>query len=84
VQEHADGAELGQHARPLDERVDLAGAAGAVDEPGLEVAPGGDDRLGGLAEVRDVVQRVVETEDVDAVLGGRGHEAPGEIGVHGA
>ena len=83
MQEHANGAELRQHPRPLDQRVDLARPAGAVDEPGLEVPLGGDDRLGGLAEVRDVVQRVVEAEDVDAVLGGRGDEAPGEVGVDG-
>ena len=83
VQEHANGAEIRQHPRTLDEGVDLPGAAGAVDEPGLEVPLGRDDRLGGLAEVRDVVQRVVEAEDVDAVLGRRGDEAPGEVRVDG-
>ena len=81
VEEDAHRAELGQHLRALDQRLDLAGAAGAVDEPRLEVALGGDDRLGGLAQVRDVVERVVEPEDVDAVLGGRSDEAAGEVGV---
>ncbi len=59
-------------------------AAGAVDEPGLEVALRGDDRLGGLAQVGDVVERVVEPEDVDPVVGGRGDEAAGEVRVDGA
>ena len=83
MEEDAHGAELGQHPRALDQRLDLAGAAGAVDEAGLEVALRGDDRLGRLAEVRDVVQRVVEPEDVDAVLGGGGDEAAREVGVDG-
>ena len=81
VEEHAHGAELGQQPRPLDQRVDLARAARAVDEAGLEVAAGGDDRLGGLAQVRDVVERVVQAEDVDAVLGRRRDEAAREVGV---
>ena len=83
VEENAHRAELGQHPRALDQRLDLAGAARAVDEPGLEVALRGDDRLRGLAQVRDVVERVVEPEDVDAVRGGRGDEAAGEVGVDG-
>ena len=83
VEEDAHRAELGQHPRALDQRLDLAGAAGAVDEPGLEVALRGDDRLGRLAQVRDVVERVVEPEDVDAVRGRRRDEAAGEVGVDG-
>ncbi len=81
VEQDAHRAELGQHLRALDQRLDLAGAAGAVDEPGLEVAVRRDDRLGGLAQVRDVVEGVVEPEDVDAVRGGRSDEAAGEVGV---
>ena len=81
VQQHAHGAELGQPLRALDQRVDLAGRAGAVDEARLEVALGRDDRLGRLAEVRHVVQRIVQAEDVDAVLGGRRDEAAREVGV---
>src|SRR5438445_1579574 len=53
----------------------------AVDETGLEVAFGCDDRLCGLAQVRDVVERIVEPEDVDPVLRRRGDEAPREVGV---
>ena len=81
VEQDAHRAELGQLLRALDERLELAGAAGAVDEPGLEVALGGDDRLRRLAEVRHVVERIVETEDVDPVLGSGGDEAPREVGV---
>ena len=83
MEEDAHRAELGQHPRALDQRLDLAGAARAVDEPGLEVPLRGDDRLRRLAQVRDVVQRVVEPEDVDAVLGCGGDEAAGEVGVDG-
>ena len=81
VQQHAHGTELGQCLRALDEHVDLAGRARAVDEARLEVAVGRDDRLGRFAQVGDVVERVVEPEDVDAVLRGRGDEAAGEVGV---
>ena len=83
MEEHAHRAELGQHPRPLDQRLDLACAAGAVDEAGLEVPLGRHDRLGRLAQVRNVVERVMEPEDVDAVLGRRRDEAAGEVGVHG-
>ena len=38
----------------------------------------------GLAEVRDVVERVVQTEDVDPVLGGGRDEAAHEVGADGA
>ena len=75
------GAEIRELARLLDERVHLACDAGAVDEPGLELALGRRDRLGRLAEVRDVVQRVVQAEDVDPVLGCGGDEAPCELAV---
>ena len=81
MEEHPHGAELGQHPRALDERVDLGGAARAVDEAGLEVAVGGHDGLGSLAQVRDVVQRVVQPEDVDAVLRRRRDEAASEVRV---
>jgi hypothetical protein len=83
MEEDAHRAELGQHPRALDQRLDLAGAPGAVDEPGLEVAVGGDDRLRGLAQVGDVVERVVEAEDVDPVLRRRCDEAAREVGVDG-
>ena len=56
-------------------------SARAVDEPRVELLAGADDRLARLAQVRDVVQRVVEPEDVDAVLGRRGDEAAHEVGA---
>ena len=68
VHEDPRRAELGQLPRLLDERVGLARATRAVDEPGVERAAGARDRGTRLAQVRDVVQRVVQTEDVDPVL----------------
>ena len=79
VDDDARSAELGQLARLLDERVDLARDARAVDEPRLELALRLGDRLGGLAQVRDVVERVVQPEDVDPVLRRRGDEPPREL-----
>src|SRR5262249_42374135 len=67
VQQHARRAERRQLARLLDQRGRLTGTAGAVDETGLELRSRVRNRGGRLAQVRDVVQRVVETEDVDAV-----------------
>ena len=49
VDDHAGRAELGNLLRALDERVDLADAAGAVDEADVELLPGRDDRLARLA-----------------------------------
>ena len=68
VDQDPRGAELGQTAGLRDERVGLARGAGAVDEPRVELALGGGDRLAGLAEIGDVVQGVVEAEDVDPAL----------------
>ena len=80
VQEDARGAELAEALRLLDERVGLAGTARAVDEPDMELATGAHDRLPRLAEVGDVVERVVQAEDVDAVLGRARDEAPDDVG----
>ena len=63
--------------------VGLAGGAGAVDEAGVELAPGRGDRLARLLQVRDVVQRVVQAEDVDPALGGASDESPDEIAADG-
>ena len=79
VDDDARGAELGQLARLLDQRVRLAGSAGAVHEPGVERPTGARDRGARLPEVRDVVQRVVQPEDLDAVLGGACHEATDDV-----
>jgi hypothetical protein len=79
VQEHACGAELRQGLRALDERLRLPFVPRAEDEAGIELTIGGDDRLSGLLEIRDVVERVVQAEDADAVLRRRGDEATDEV-----
>ena len=71
--------ELGQLPRLLDERVRLARASGAVDEARVERAARARDRGARLAQVGDVVERVVEAEDLDAVLGGAGDEAADDV-----
>ena len=84
VEQHTRGAEVRQLARLLHQRIVLAGSARAVHEPGLELAAGRGDGVRRLAKVRDVVQRIVEPEHVDAVLGGGRDEAPDEVVVHRA
>src|SRR5262249_40762988 len=84
VQQHARRAERRQLARLLDQRGRLTGTAGAVDETGLELRSRVRNRGGRPAQVRDVVQPVVETEDVDAVRGGGGDEPANEVVVRGA
>ena len=79
VEKHARGPEIRQLLRLFDELLGASRDTGAVDEAGIELPTGGRDRLAGLAQVRDVVQRVVQTEDLDAVLGGAGHEAGHEV-----
>ena len=80
VEEHTRRAELAKPPRLLHERVRLAGAARAVDEPDVELAARADDRFPGLTQVRDVVQGVVEPEDHDPVLGSAGDEAADDVG----
>ena len=74
-------AQIGQLPRLLDERVGLrlARATRAVDEAGVEGAAGAGDRSSRLAQVRDVVQRIVQTEDVDPVLRGARDEAAHDV-----
>ena len=84
VDQRARRAELAELPRLLDEHLHLAVVARAVNEAGVELLACGDDRLARLTQVRDVVQRVVEPEDVDAVLGRRGDEAPHEVRADGA
>ncbi len=79
VDQSARRIQLGELASLLDERVGGALAARAVDEACVELLAGADDRLAGLAQVRDVVERVVQAEDVDAVLGRGGDEAADEV-----
>src|SRR5262249_36590826 len=73
-------AELGKLLRALDERVDRSLATRAEDEARMELLPRGYDRLARLAEVGDVVERVVEPEHIDPVLGGAGDETPDDVG----
>jgi hypothetical protein len=79
VEQQPRGAEVGQPLRLLDEDRGLAGVAVAVDEAGGELAAGGADRLGRLGQVGRVVERVVEPEDVDPVLGRARDEAPDDV-----
>ena len=64
----------------LDQGVDLTRAPGAVDEADMELLSRRDDRLTRLAEIRDVVERVVQPEDVDPVVGGAGDETAHDVG----
>ena len=80
VQEDARGTEIRQLACLLDQDVGLARVARAVDEAGVELSSRRRDRLCRLTQIRHVVERIVETEDLDAVLGGGGDEAADEVG----
>ena len=51
---------------------------------GVELLARVGDRLAGLAQVLDVVQRVVQAEDLDPALGGGSDEAPDEVAADGA
>ena len=82
VDENAGSAELGQPPGLRDERVGLAGGPRAVDEARLELALRSGDRITRLAQVGDVVERVVEPEDVDAAVSGRGDEPLDEVRAH--
>ncbi len=79
--EYASSAELRQASRVLDQQVRVLGACRAVHEPRVELAARGGDGGRRLPKVRDVVERIVETEDVDAAFGGAGHEALGKVDV---
>src|SRR5581483_8960160 len=81
VEQEPRGSELGQAAGRVDDR--LVPAA-SVEEAGLELAPRLDDRLRRLAEVLDVVERVVQPEDVHAARRGARDEAPREVVAHRA
>jgi hypothetical protein len=81
VDQGARRAELTQLLRLLDEGVAGARLARAVDETGMKLLACAHNRLAGLAQVGDVVQRVVQAEDVDPVLGRGGDEAADEVGA---
>ena len=76
VEEDPRRAELRQPLRGVDERLV---AAAAVQEPRLELGARADDRLRRLAQVVDVVQRVVQAEHVDPALGRARDEPPREV-----
>ena len=83
VDEDPGRAEVGKLPRLLDEHVGLARAPRAVHEPRVERAARARDRRARLAEVRDVVERIVEAEDVDAVLGRARDEAADDVAADG-
>ena len=76
VEHDPRGADLGQPLGRLEQRVV---AARSVEQPGVELASGGDHRLGGDAQVPGIVQRIVEAEDVDPARRGARHEPAHEI-----
>ena len=80
VHERARGSDARELPRLLGELRHRALVAGAVDEAGVELLAQADDRLAGLAQVGDVVERVVQAEDVDPVLGRARDEAADEVG----
>ena len=82
VDQHPRGAKLGQLVRAFEQHVRLAGRARAVYETHGELLPGVPNRVGGLTEIREVVERVVESEDVDAAARGARHEAADDVGRH--
>ncbi len=84
VDDDAGRTELGDLLRPLHECVDLADAAGAVHEPDVEFLARRGDRLARLPEIGDVVQRIVETEDVDPVPRRARDEPPDDVLGHGS
>jgi len=55
-----------------------------VEQARLELRARRDDRLGGLTQVVDVVQWIVQPEDVDPALSSARYETAGEIAAHGA
>ena len=79
VQDDAGGAESGQLARLLDEKLCVAGTPGAVDQAALQLLAGCEHGVGRRAQVVDVVHRIVEAEDVDAVGRRAGDEAADDV-----
>src|SRR5207253_1678692 len=66
VEQDPRSADLRQAADGLDE---CLVPARAVEQACVELATGGEDRLGRVAQVVWVVQRVVQAEDIDAARG---------------
>src|SRR6185437_16324621 len=76
VEQDPRRTELGQAAARLDEGVVLTAP---VEQARVELLARVDDRLRRLAQVADVVERVVEAKHVDAAVGRGRDEAPGEV-----
>ena len=79
MQHDARGAELRQLGSGGEKRLVLLAP---VDEAAVELASRLADRIGGNAEVVDVVQWIVQAEDVDTARGSREDEAPHELVGH--
>ena len=80
VEKKSRCTELRQATSSVDER--LVPAA-AVEQAGFELAAGLDDRLRRLAQILDVVQRIVQPEDVDPARRGARDESSGEVVADG-
>ena len=79
VDKDARRAELTQMKRALQQHVGFPRRAGAVHEPDRQLLPGAPDGLGGLPQIADVVQGIVQPEHVDAASGRACHEAPDDV-----
>src|SRR5436189_4856907 len=77
--DHPRRAELRELARLLEERLGSPAPARVVDDSRVEGAARARDRRPGLAQVRDVVQRIVQTEDLDPVLRGALDETADDV-----
>src|SRR5207247_337861 len=83
VQEHSGCAEVRKLLGLLDELFRLSAPAGTVDQSRIELPVGRRDRLACLTQVRDVVERILEAEDVDPALGRARDETAREVAAHG-
>src|SRR3954470_12855677 len=79
VDQHPRGTEVVQMMGPVEQDFRLPAEARAVHEPDRQLLAGLADRLRGFPEVREVVQRIVDPEDVDPALGRARDEAADEI-----
>ena len=79
VDENPGRAELAEPLGSLNEEVRLAVRPRAVDEAYRKLLAGGPHRLRSILEVREVVQRIVDPENVDAALRCAPDETPDEV-----
>ena len=83
VDEDARRLQLAERCGALEQDVGRVGRARAVDEADRELLAARVDGVRRLAEVPEVVQRIVQAEDVDAVVGRALDEPPDEVARHG-